>query len=181
MTSARDFWSLVDVADDMRSCWRWMGTTRGDYGVATVDGEQVAAHRYAWTFAYGEIPTGALILHSCDEPLCVNPRHLRLGTHEDNNADKSVLTRVRAALVVPPVAAPIEPVIAGAGRAIHARIREYRVARGLTQTALASAVGTTKSCVCHWEKGVSAPTAKRLTAVAEALGVSVSALFAEAA
>ncbi len=91
------FWRLVDVLD-MRSCWMWKGTQQNGYGCYAIKSRQHGAHRIAWAFAYGKIPVGKLVLHACDEPLCVNPRHLRLGTHEENGLDKSVLSRVRKAI-----------------------------------------------------------------------------------
>lgn len=83
----------------MRSCWRWKGTGQGEYGTFTVDKQQIAAHRFAWAFAYGRVRTGACVLHACDNSWCVNPRHLRLGTMEENNLDKSVLSRIRSVLL----------------------------------------------------------------------------------
>jgi len=193
---AAKFWRQVDVLD-MRSCWRWKGTEQGDYGVFAVDGEQMRAHRYAWEFAYGEIPVGALVLHGCDNSWCVNPRHLRIGTHEDNNADKSVLTRVVQVIadadqaeeierlrlpelnLTPSVSEPIA--MTDGVRPIHVNIKRYRIARGMTQAALSAACGATKSCVSQWESGLISPTGKRLPLVAAALGVTVADLFAEAA
>jgi transcriptional regulator with XRE-family HTH domain len=66
-------------------------------------------------------------------------------------------------------------------RAIHARIAELRVARGMTQVQLANALGLDKTAVNHWERGVSAPTGSRIPEVAALLGVSIDELFREAA
>ncbi len=99
MTSreAARFWRLAEVAD-VRACWLWKGAQRNGYGCHTVAGRQHLAHRLAWSFIYSAIPAGKGILHSCDTPLCVNPRHLRPGTHEDNNLDKIALSRVQRVL-----------------------------------------------------------------------------------
>lgn len=81
------FNSYVDRSGD---CHTWTGTidTTTGYGVTTVDGKKVAAHRYAWEIANGcKIPHGKKILHSCDNRPCVNPAHLRPGTQIDNSRD----------------------------------------------------------------------------------------------
>jgi hypothetical protein len=69
-------------------CWIWRGGTNGRYGVFGVArGNQVFAHRFAWTISNGQIPDGKFVCHRCDVPLCVNPTHLFIGTHEDNMQD----------------------------------------------------------------------------------------------
>lgn len=71
-------------------CWLWRGTiqTTG-YGQIRVGqrGPVYLAHRLAWELANGPIPKGMLVLHHCDNPPCVRPDHLFLGTHRDNALD----------------------------------------------------------------------------------------------
>ncbi|KJK11726.1 hypothetical protein UB48_26925, partial [Pseudomonas sp. 2(2015)] len=72
-------------------CWDWQAKSRiGDYGVFTVRaGVQRLAHRLSYEIHYGEAPPGRMVVrHRCDNPLCVNPDHLELGTHADNMRDK---------------------------------------------------------------------------------------------
>lgn len=61
---------------------------RLDYGQVRRDGKMRKAHRVAWEESYGPIPDGALVLHTCDNPPCVNPAHLYLGSHSDNAKDR---------------------------------------------------------------------------------------------
>jgi len=70
-------------------CWEWIGskTTLG-YGQLKHDGKKWYAHRLMWIADNGDIPVGAHVLHSCDNPSCINPEHLRIGTHSDNMRDK---------------------------------------------------------------------------------------------
>lgn len=65
-----------------RSVDRW------GYGRITANGKQVGTHRVAYEIAYGPIPDGLLVRHSCDNPPCCNPAHLLLGTVQDNADDR---------------------------------------------------------------------------------------------
>jgi hypothetical protein len=72
-------------------CVLWIGTTNADgYGVigsGTSKGRMILAHRASYEIHVGLIPPGIFILHSCDNPPCVNPAHLSLGNQADNIAD----------------------------------------------------------------------------------------------
>lgn len=74
------------------SCLEWQGAkNRGGYGNIGYRGRYVAAHRLSWVLSNGaEIPHGLLILHSCDNRICINPKHLRPGTHAENAADREL-------------------------------------------------------------------------------------------
>jgi len=87
------FWARVDKSGD---CWMWRGSRRRDgYGVIHVHGKMLMTHRYSFMLANGPIPAGSLVMHSCDVPACVNPAHLRLGSHFDNTLDAALKGRMR--------------------------------------------------------------------------------------
>jgi hypothetical protein len=76
------------VREDESGCHLWMGARNiWGYGRHKVDGKTCAAHRTAWGLANGSIPEGLLVLHHCDNPCCVNPDHLYVGTQADNMRD----------------------------------------------------------------------------------------------
>lgn len=84
-----DFWSRIDAQTSIRPCWEWKGIV-SKYGRHVVRGRRVLAHRFSYFLAYGIDPGSSMVLHSCDNEVCVNPRHLRLGTSEDNGKDVEV-------------------------------------------------------------------------------------------
>jgi len=74
-------------------CWEWEGCkSKSGYGQFGVRGDNSYfvsryTHRVSWELYRGEIPKGLCVLHRCDNPSCVNPEHLFLGTHKDNTQD----------------------------------------------------------------------------------------------
>jgi hypothetical protein len=88
-TVEQRFWSKVSKSNQ---CWLWTANALpAGYGKFTlrVDGRQrtLLAHRFSWLLTRGEIPEGQQVLHKCDNPSCVRPDHLFLGTQQDNVDD----------------------------------------------------------------------------------------------
>jgi hypothetical protein len=82
------FWSHVEKTE---TCWLWKPAVKsGDYGRIRVKGRgaKVKAHVLSYTMHVGPIPDGLNVLHHCDNPPCVRPDHLFVGTHDDNMKDK---------------------------------------------------------------------------------------------
>ena len=77
------------IPDHPDSCWGWRGfTDRDGYGKMRVGVTNSSAHRVSWTLHVGPIPQGKMVLHRCNNEPCSNPRHLYLGDHLDNMADR---------------------------------------------------------------------------------------------
>lgn len=90
------FWSRVDRSD-AEGCWLWRGyTLPNGYGRVRFAGRLNYAHRVSYELSNGTIPDGALVLHSCDRPGCVNPAHIRAGSPKENMADMDARGRRRS-------------------------------------------------------------------------------------
>ncbi len=85
------FWQQVCKTE---SCWLWTGHTKSrGKGLIWVDGKPVYASRFSYQQFVGEIPKGMYVCHSCDNPVCVNPDHLFVGTQDDNMKDMKLKGR----------------------------------------------------------------------------------------
>lgn len=70
------------------TCWIWIASKKYDgYGYFSINGKTHMAHRVAYKLFYGEIPNSLHVCHKCDNPSCVNPFHLFLGSHDTNMKD----------------------------------------------------------------------------------------------
>lgn len=83
------FMEKVEITD---GCWNWKGCTQGcGYGMILVGRSKKLAHRVSWEMATGrKVQKGKIVLHTCDNPGCVNPDHLVEGTQRDNMGDRAL-------------------------------------------------------------------------------------------
>lgn len=91
---ADHFWAKVDKNGPVPAhmphlgpCWVWTASRAGRHGYLGYGGKRYLAHRLSWELENGPIQGGLWVLHKCDNPPCVNPAHLFLGTHQDNTDD----------------------------------------------------------------------------------------------
>ncbi len=139
------FWARVEKTE---SCWLWTGCLKGGRPKISIPTlgrrrKMLLACRLSWELAHGPIPDGLEVCHNCpggDNPRCVNPEHLFLGTHADNMRDAGL--KGQMARGESNHAAKLTEVIVRS-------IRTRYAAGGVTQQQLADEFGVTNSVVCH--------------------------------
>lgn len=83
----KHFWDRVQKTE---YCWEWSGCKYSDgYGQIKIGGKKSRTHRVSWILHFNTLPSNLHVLHKCDNPICVNPDHLFLGTQGDNMDDKT--------------------------------------------------------------------------------------------
>lgn len=84
----KKFWLKVDKGEQPGACWEWRGARRETgYGLVRINGALRRAHRVSWEIRFGVITGDYAVCHKCDNPPCVNPDHLFLGSAKDNTND----------------------------------------------------------------------------------------------
>lgn len=92
------FWAKVDKKVGQNGCWLWTGYLNQDgYGRIWIETRMVMAHRVAYAITNSDVPENLSVCHSCDNPGCVNPEHLWLGSHLENMTDMYQKKRRKAA------------------------------------------------------------------------------------
>lgn len=125
------------------TCWIWVGNTRGNgYGVIQEGGRgspSKSAHRVSYELHKGIIPEGMVVMHSCDNPSCVNPDHLSVGTYAENTQDMIRKGRKRT----------VSPLGEGNGKAkLNSDLVRYiRKRPELSHVALANELGLSANCI----------------------------------
>jgi len=83
------FWAKVSIPEEKTECWLWTGfKDKNGYGrISNRDTKMSLSHRYSYELKFGNIPDGFMVRHVCNNPMCVNPDHLKIGTSKDNSQD----------------------------------------------------------------------------------------------
>lgn len=94
-TAVERFWKRVEKQDsEPDTCWLWTGPLDADgYGHHNEHRKNVPAHRFSYENFVGPIPEGKLVRHKCNNPPCIRPEHLELGTQKENIEDAVALGR----------------------------------------------------------------------------------------
>lgn len=137
------FWANVSILST-DECWEWIGHKSADgYGVMHFSMKPWLAHRLAWYLTCGEIADGLCVCHRCDNPGCCNPNHLFLGTVHDNNIDRDTKGRHHDCR------GELNPF----SKLTCKDVVKIRATKGLSQIAIASEYGVSKSLISLIKRG----------------------------
>ena len=143
--NATQFWERAKRNPET-DCWEWQGTRlpKG-YGRLYYRGGGAYAHRVAYELSTGTYPGGMHVCHTCDNPSCINPSHLFLCTHTDNNRD-----RARKGRSFSPSEARLSP----NAKLTPEAVREIRALKGVVpDRELAKCFGVSKQAIsCIWTR-----------------------------
>lgn len=150
------------------ACWEWTGPRlNGDsYGVMFLNQNKengrrmvTSAHRYAYAHEVGEIPSDLCVMHTCDNPPCTNPAHLRLGTRGENNTDRSQKGRSGSRIFSDEQRAQYSERFRGArnksAKLTDEDARFIKYAKVMTIKGLMAKFGISKSVISHIRLGLS--------------------------
>lgn len=146
---ARRLANGLDSAPDDQ-CWEWTRVcNQCGYGQLRVAGRMVYAHRLAYELGVGPIPVGMHVLHRCDNPRCINPAHLAIGTRSQNMKECSERGRAR----IPRTVKCGEE--NGASKLLEVDVRSIRrlLAQGRTQQEIADRFGVTQRTISDIKLG----------------------------
>jgi hypothetical protein len=145
---------LANGLDDAKDgeCWEWRRHRNNHgYGKLTINGRGYYAHRLAYQLSKGAIPTGLDVMHSCDNPACINPAHLSVGSRSKNMADCHA--RGRSRIPSPRMRGERN----GCAKLTALQVLEIRerIAAGEVQRTIAADFGVSQSAIGHIKLGKS--------------------------
>ena len=130
-----------------RGCWEWRSGDSREYPKFWVGGRYVRASHYAFELAGGRVLPGTCVCHRCDNPKCVRPDHLFLGTHDDNMTDKAKKRRAHRPKGSLNGRAKL-------GKLAADEIRERYALGGVSQQSLANEFGVSQQIVSGVIRGI---------------------------
>ena len=148
MSTLQERFEAKYVAGAVDECWEWTACLHS-YGYGQIAGPRnktLYAHRFSWEIYRGPIPEGMCVCHHCDNPSCVNPNHLFVGTNADNMRDRDAKGRIVRSIGKDNGNATI----------LDSEVPEIRMAYaagGVSQRQLAAQYGVTHPCIGEIVRG----------------------------
>jgi hypothetical protein len=97
----KDIDRFFHKVDKTKGCWNFLGAkNKFGHGMFSFNRKTIGAHRFSYEYHFNKIPNGLYVCHHCDNPMCVNPNHLFLGTAQDNILDAIAKGRINKKIPV---------------------------------------------------------------------------------